>query len=871
MKKHDPPKFADWIFKWYCRNGLRESILGDLHEQFYQDLEQKGSLRAKFIYWITVLKFFNRFTINRGNSNKNNHLILKGYFQTPFRFLIKNKSYTLINVVGLSIGLFGCLLIFYFLHHELTFDRQHEGNNIYRINTIYADNSGNQTKMVNTPPMLVPGIRGVYPEVEKATQLRYTLRTSLRNENRVFYEDYGFYADSSFLEIFEFPLVSGNRKNALDEPNSIVITSSLAKKYFGDQDPMGKNIIMNNDMSLRVTGVLKPIPSNSHLKFDFLVSFSTYVVPDGYASDLTSWSWLGFITYVQLSSESDHLAFQKKLDDLFTSLSSPNSTPYKTIVQPLRDIYLGSTELVDDLASHIRMGSKYSIYSLAIIALLILFIACFNLMNLTTAIGITRAKEIGIKKILGVEKHKLITQLILESVLITFLSALLAYLIGISIFPQVKELLAWDLELNGQLVLLSIPVVLIFILLLGVFSGLYPSLLLANLKAPTAIKQGRISNSGSQRFSNGLIGFQFIIAVALIASTITIHNQVQHLRSMSLGFQSEDVVAIKLLRQDMGRYFEKYKQRLLQNSQIQSVSRSERIVGDPWPVNSILVDGYDPSEYKQVTGNLVDYDFLETIGIALKNGRAFSKNFAADSLNSIIINESCATLLGLEDPVGTQVNFFSFNGPRTIIGVMEDFNFSSLHNEIGPAVVILPFIDLEYLYVKVTPGSISERLDLIEDHWNEITNDAPLEMQLMDDHLSRLYKSEEKLSFLITGFSILAVSLACLGLYGLIAFVVNKKLKEVGIRKVLGASVASLLLLFSKRFIKLITVSTIIAAPLIHQILSIWLDNYAYRIEFRWGTLAIAAILLTVITLITISYQTLKTVLQNPVNVLRDE
>ncbi len=869
MKKIQPPRLADHLFSLYCKNELRESILGDLHEQFYQDVKKKGLIKAKLIYWFTVLKFFNRFTTGKKNQSSN-PFIMKSYIKDPFRFLAKNKTYTLINIAGLSIAIVSCLLIFYFLHHELSFDQQHT-KNIYRINFIYADNSGTETKMVNSPPMLAPGIRGNYPELLKASQLRYTQRSTLRNGDKVFYEDYGFYADSSFLEMFSFPAISGDVLTALDAPNSLVITKKLAEKYFGDQDPMGRTILMNGEMNLEVTAILDDIPTNSHIRFDFLVSFSTYQIPSGYRSDLTSWSWLGFLTYVELTPEADPMVFQGKLDAKFVSLFPKWNTPFKTIVQPLDDIYMGSSELVDDLASHLRMGDKSSIYALTIIAVLILFIACFNLVNLTTAISLTRGKEIGVKKVLGIEKTKLISQVILESVFIACFSALIAYGIGLLLFPKIKQLLSWDLELDYLTILYSIPIIFSISIAIGIITGLYPSLLLSNLNGAQAIKSGFKSSKGTNRMSNGLIGLQFFIAISLITATFTVHNQLKMVRNASLGIESEQVVAMKLLPQDMNRYFDRFKENLSQNSQILNVSRSERIVGDPWPVNSILVVGEDPSESKQISGNLVGYDFLETFGINLTQGRSFSREIASDSLGAIIINEACAKFLGLEDPIGTNVNFFSIDGPRTVIGVMEDFNFSSLHHEIGPAVIILPFLDFEHLYIEVAPGNLLSRLNLIEEQWKNITNGAPLEIQLMDDHLNRLYQNEEKLSHLITGFSLLAVFLSCLGLYGLIAFVVNKKLKEIGIRKVLGASVPSLLMLFSKRFVLIISVSALLAAPIIYYIMSLWLDGFAYRISFNWSTVLLAMVVLTLISVLTIGHQTLKTVLQNPVDVLRDE
>ncbi len=867
MKKASPPKLADRFFKWYCRNDLQESILGDLHEQFYMDLKQKGNQRSRLIYWVTVLKFFNRFT--RQNSMQKPALfMISNNFRSSLRFLLKHGNYTILNMVGLSIALFSCLLIASFLQHELTFDQLHKNSNqIFRVNVIYSDNSGSQTTFVNSPPALAPQLPELFPEVKKSTQLRYALRASLRNQELVFYEDHGFYADSSFLEIFTVPLIAGDKKNALDEPNSIVITSDLAKKYFGDEDPMGRFITMNNDVLLRVTGISQPIPTNSHLKFDFLISFSTYSIPAGYLSDLSSWSWLGFLTYVQLEDHTSRHEFQAKLDDLFQALDPESESPFTTIVQPLEDIYLGSNGMTDDLASHMRSGSEYTVYALTIVAILILFVASFNLMNLTAATNLTRGKEVGIKKVLGADKKKLAVQLLLESTLITFSSTILAYGLLLLLFPQIKSIVSWDFEINPDLLLTSLPFAFLSALILGILAGIHPSALLANLKASTALKQGLSTRKGSNWFSSGLISLQFIISVSLISTTIVIYKQIDYMRNQSLGFETSQVVSMQLLRRDMGTFYQRLKEDLLQHSQIQSVSRSQRIVGDPWPANGVLVGG--ESEYKQVLSNQVGYDFLETMGIKLKMGRTFSKEISSDSVGSILINESCVKHLGLENPIGEQVHFFGQS--RTIIGVMEDFNFSSLHSEIAPAVAIMPFVNVENLYVKVAPGNLRQSLELIEARWSSITGGAPIEMQLMDDHMNRLYQSEEKLSLLITGFSVLAVFLACLGLYGLIAFTVNKKIKEVGIRKVLGASISSLLILFSKRYISLIAVAAIIASPALYFVLNLWLNEFAYRIVLDLSVLLWAVIFLAVISLATIGARTLRTALANPVNALRNE
>lgn len=875
MSKARPPKLADRFFKWYCRNELRESVLGDLQERFDDDLTRYNPIRAKWRYWLNVFRFINRHTLKRhsipNNYRSNQGVMIANYLLTSFRYLRKHGSYSTINIIGLSIGLASCLLIFNFLKHEVSFDQFHDNqNNIYRIVTDNPDNSGNYVTMVNTAPALAPGLRGPFPEVRRATQLRYALRSLLNRGDKSFYEDYGFYADSSFLEVLTFKLKSGDASKVLDEPNSIVMTETMASKYFEDSDPIGELITMNNNLTLKVTGILEEIPSNSHIRFDFLVSFSTYQVPDGYFSDLSSWRWLGFLTYVELNEGADPIEFKSKLDKTYVANTRDGSAPQVSQIQPLTDIYLGSLGMVDDLASHLRSGNKITIYALGIIAILILSIAGFNFMNLTVAFSVNRGKEMGLRKVLGADKKKLIFQLLTESVLVAILSLAMAYLMALVTFPYLKDTLQWDLLVSWNEVLNSIPYVLAITILLGISAGLYPSILLSSFKTVDALK-GKLKLGQGGNFKNVLVIFQFCISIALIASTIVITKQISYLRDQSLGFDRENVMVIKLLPSDMTRYYETFKNTLLQKANVLSVSRGERKMGDPWPPNPILVDGQDRSQAKQVIGNLVDYDFLKTMGIELVEGRSFSKEFVDDSTKAIIISEKAVAHLGLQDPVGKKLRFFTLDGPRTVIGVMKDFNFSSLHNGTSPTVLIMPFIDMEHLFVRITPGNLSQSIALVEQTWDHVASGIPLDIRFMDDDINSLYDRGEKLGYLISGFSIVAVILACLGLYGLVAFMVHNRIKEVGVRKVLGASVISIVKLFSQKYVALIGISSIIAIPGLHFLLNSWLQGFAYRTDISWWIYAISTLAILAVALTTIGYQTIKAALTNPVKVLRNE
>ncbi len=574
---------------------------------------------------------------------------------------------------------------------------------------------------------------------------------------------------------------------------------------------------------------------------------------------------------MQLNDGANPNGFQGKLDQLYREKFPANGVHFRPHVQSLEDIYLGSADLVDDLASNLRAGNRFTIYALGIVAMLILLIASFNFMNLSIAVSASRGKEVGLRKILGADKGILVVQLLTESVVLALISLTFAYMLSLLAFPYLKDVLEWNFLIDWTQVMYSLPFAVAAIFLLGIVAGLYPALMLSGQKAVLALKNV-VKNSvrTGSNLRKILIAFQFCISISLIAATIVITRQIQYLSDQELGFDRENVVVMELPRH-MTQHYEPFKNRLLQNNHIISVSRSERPMGDPWPVNMLLVDGRDHSESKQVLGNQVGYDYLETLGIKLKEGRSFSKEFAGDPTRSIIISEKTVEYFGLDDPIGKNVQYFSLDGPRTIIGVVEDFNFLSLHHEISPMVLIMPFVDIEYLFVRLSPGNIADKITALQNTWEATNPGVPLEFNFLDDQLNELYNNEENLSYLISGFSGLAIALACLGLYGLIAFTVNQRRKEMGIRKVLGASVSSLLVLFSRQYVFLIGAASLIAIPAIQYVLSLWLESFAYRLEISWWIYILSMLALIVIALFTISHQAISAALVNPVNVLRDE
>ena len=796
--------------------------------------------------------------------------MFKTHLITSWRYMLKHKSYFFINVFGLSAGLAGCLLIFFFILNETSYDRFHENaENIYRVSTVYST-SGNVTRFVNTPPAFVPGIGGIFPEINKATRMRYARRVLLSTGEKSFYEDYGFYADSLMLEVFSFELLSGDCSNALDEPNSIVMTEELALKYFGNPRPIGELIRMNDEKVLRVTGILAPIPKNSHLQFDFLISFPTYTIPEGYRSDLSSWTWAGFLTYILVEPNTNISSLTEKFDLLFEKRIGPN-LKIETNIQQLHDIYLGSRGIVDDLNSHIQAGSSFTIYSLGVISILILLIGGFNFMNLTVATSLNRGREVGLRKVLGANKKSLVLQFLFDTVLISILALVLAIVWSFVVYLYLRAYLGWDLSSSLNDILFYLPFIIVFCILLGIISGLYPSFLLAGFNTLSALKGRLIHGKGiASNVRIGLVVVQFCISIGLIATTFIVTTQIEYMRAKSLGLDKENLVTIKLTPEDMSDHYGTFKNILLQNDYVINVGKAQRLIGEPWPVNHIEVIGSD-AEGKLIHSSLVGFDYMETLDVKLKEGRTFSREFPVDSFQTIILNEKAVEYLGLDNPIGKSVDFFSMRGPRTIVGVVEDFNFSSLHDEITPLVMIMPIVELQYMHVRLAPGNIREKVAAIEKDWERISPGVPLDLTFMDDHLSRLYDREEKLSVLISGFSVLAVLLACLGLFGLTAFAVERRIKEIGIRKVLGATVSDIVFLFSKDFLKLVVISNVVAWPLAYFFMNKWLQDFAYRIDISWWLFILSGGIALLIAIFTISFQAIKAATTNPVDSLRNE
>lgn len=876
MKNSDnhikPPRLATKLFEAYCNNELGDSILGDLQEQFLLEVENGDVFKARKRYWLNVFTFINRHTLKKDKRQKhfqfNSLPMFKNYARITFRNFQKNPVFSFINVFGLAIGLASCMVIFLYLQRELSFDKFHSNaSNIYKVASTY-ERPNATFNWIRTPPALAPAIRQNFPGIGKATRLRYTDEHVYSVEDNIFTIKDGFYADSLFLEMFDFRLTSGDGNTALDAPNTIVLSQPVAERFFGENDPMGQLIRFDNEKSFTVTGVFEPLPSNSHIEFELLISFSTFQVAEGNLADLNSWAWGGFHTYIELSEAVNMNDLAENISSLYGQNYARTDTKVNVTLQPLNDLYLGYSYFTNRGAG-IKTGSKSTIYTLSVIAILVLIVASLNFMNLSTAFSLNRGKEIGMRKVMGAVKSKIRAQFLVESVLIAFTSMMIAVGIVWLSEARLKALLGLELPVHLNDYILVIPAFLLGTLIIGLLAGMYPSIVLSNFNPIKALK-GRLKTSNSGTIlRNGLTIFQFVISVALLIGSIIIVKQTNFLKNRSLGFNDEHVLYMEVLGEDMNTKYHALKNRLLRNPNVSKVARSSRKFVDNSGSGPARLQGAPENENHQLNYYQTGFDLPKLMELELVEGRFFSRDFPNDTLQALILNQTAVSNMGLENPIGQRIHFN--DRERVVIGVVRDFNFTSLHSPIASFGMVMPFTDVGTILIKTNGGDIAETIKTIEKDWQAVFSNAPFDAKFLDDELEQLYQQEARLSKLVSMFSVLAIILACLGLYGLVAFSIQARLKEVGIRKVLGGTLHNLLILLSKQFLLLILIAVLIAWPLVYFLANDWLDNFSYQTNLDISLFLLPSVGLVILAGLTISYQVIKAALMNPVKVLRNE
>ncbi len=803
--------------------------------------------------------------------------MFKNYVKVAFRNIFKYKVYSFINIIGLSVGISACILILLFVNDELSFDKYNANyDRIYRVHTS-ASLSGREINIAVSPGPIGEALLKDFPEVIAFTRLMPSRDMLIRYKNNVFVETNFFWADSGTFQVFTIPFLKGNPKNALAEPHTVVLTETLAKKYFGDEDPIGKIMNFEDGTPYTVRGVVQDCPRNSHWHYDIFASFSSL----GFSN---SQQWLGnnVHTYLVLNNRSSINNLQAKLEAFTRKHVSKNifevfgvtydqmkqaGNKYEFEFQPLSDIHLKS-----HLDYEIEPNSdiKY-LYIFSMIAIFILILACINFMNLSTARASLRSKEVGVRKVLGSNKKQLVLQFLFESILLTTFAVLIATIFSELLLPLFNGLTGRHLETTYFSNFEAIPATIFAILFIGFMAGSYPAFFLSSFR-PVVVLGSKANLFKNSWLRNGLVVFQFAISIILIIGTLVVYMQMRFIQNKKLGFDKEHVLVIQRAWA-LENQAKTFKEELIKNAGIISASNSDNMPGKFFNQTLFKSDGADTKQHI-MSAMSTDYDFAKTMGIEIANGRYFSKDYPSDTM-SVVINEIAAEIMGFKEPIGKRIIIVGDNNPktntRTVVGVVKDFHYESLHQKIRPLVLFLNTGQTAFLPIRLNNSDIKNNIAVIENLWNKFVSAKPIEFYFLNEDFDQLYRAENKTGQIFTAFSLVSILIACLGLLGLASFTAERRTKEIGIRKVMGATIGQIIFLLSKEFIKWVIVANIIAWPVAYYIMNNWLKDFAYRISFPFWVLFISALVAVLIAIITVISQALKTANSNPVKSLRYE
>jgi putative ABC transport system permease protein len=801
--------------------------------------------------------------------------LLHNYFKTAWRNIWKNKVFSAINIIGLAIGIAACIIIMVFVYYEKSFDGIHT-KNIYRLDEVqkFEGMVEPQNVALSMYPM-ASTLKQEFPEVKNFTRVRQSEKVNIRlGEKRIILPAI-FYVDSTFLEMFDFPLIKGNRKTVLQKPNSLLLTEQSASNLFGKEDPIGKTVVKYGEDTIpfTVTGILKNVPANSHMQFDGLYSFSTISNPQM----MENWGGNWLTTYLEIDKHANIASMEKKFPAyLKRHMEGDGWKYYELFLQPLKDVHANSSNITHDYINYQKFDQKH-VYIFSIIGLIVLIIACINFMNLSTARSAGRAKEVGVRKSVGARRGQVGIQFLVESILIAIIALFLAIGLAILILPAVSSLSEREL----QLPIFSNPFLFLLLLggtvLVGLIAGLYPAAYLSSFN-PVAVLKGSVQSGPNKfNFRNMLVVTQFTGAVFLIVATIFAVKQLRFMQEKDPGFSKEQIVVIPL-NNTANKNYETIKQTLLKNTLVTSVTASQQRLGNNLHQGGITFHGNGPARDLTSSQVIVDHDYLNLYDIQLVAGKNFSSE-AAENASTYIINEALAKELLKDDPkasyetlLGKMFGFSGMDSSGRIIGVAKDFNFNSLHHKIE---TLLIFNQKDWGYgemsIKINGAKSKEAIKYMEENWASLVPDIPFEYKFLDEHFDELYRADNQVSKIIGYLAALAIIIACLGLFGLASYAAEKRTKEVGIRKVLGAGELNLAALLSGNFIKLVGISIIIAWAISWFVVKNWLQDFAYRINMSWWVFAVAGAAAILIALLTVSFQAIKAAMANPVKSLRTE
>jgi putative ABC transport system permease protein len=868
-------KKANRILERFCEPFLLESIQGDLEERYFENQSSKGKRRAAWVYVFQTFGFL-RPRFKKRKKQSNFEAMFRNYFTATIRNLLKNKFYASINIFGLAVGMAAGFMILQYVYHELSYDRFFENKeNIYRIQTNRYNGGELSTQWAAGAAGTGLHLTENIPEVLDFVNL-HSSGAQISYGEKYFDVSHPYYAKENFFEVFSVPLLQGIDSLVLKNPWNVVLSESLAKKMFGDENPVGKTIVQNDASDFTVTGIFKDLPENSHMKFDLLYSFETYVIFTD-EEVRTAWNWDGFLNYVVLQPGTDMEELNAKIEQVIQDQMGEEmergNYEIELVLQPLQDIHLTSNYRAEIKPT----GDKKTTYFLLIIGLFVLFIAWINYINLTTARSLSRAKEVGIRKVMGSHRSQLIGQFMFESFFINAIAFIISAIFVLLAFPVFNDFV-------GKSVAYSWPdasffwLGLIAVFLLGILlSGFYPAFVLSNFK-PIAVLKGRFSGSArGNMLRKSLVTFQFLASVILITGTFVVFQQMDYLQSQDLGVKIDQNMIIKtpIYSSDsvMSIKDAVFRNKINSNSSVQAFTASTAVPGRTagWNAGGIRLLTQTEAETNQYRVLGADDNFVEFYGLEIVEGRGFDRTFGNEEGN-VLFNEAAIERIGFseaEEAINKKIFFWgdTFN----IVGVVKNYRQES-PKQAYDAMIFRYFPSTTGFYsVNINTESMRESVDAIQADWEDAFGAKIFDFFFLDDYYNQQYESEVKFGSIFGVFAVLAISVACLGLFGLASFITSLRSKEVGVRKVLGASLNQLLLLLTGDFVKLVLISIIIAAPISWWLLTQWLESFENRISLGVAVFLIPAITIILIAIATVAFHTFKTAMLNPAETLHDE
>ncbi|MDN4164479.1 ABC transporter permease [Cytophagales bacterium LB-30] len=872
------PTWAERFFAWYCAPHLHEELQGDLAEQFEHHCSRYSVSKARRLYWWNVIRLLGPHTLKRKSVNysTNNTIMFKNYLLVAYRSLMKRKSYTFINVFGLALGIASAYLIFAYVKHELSYDEFHsQKDHIYRSQVnFHIGGEDNNTSV--SPTALLPHLKREFPEIKEGVRVYNPgifAPMVLQVDEQKYEEKRFFYADSTFFKVFDYELIQGDKKTALSTPNSVLLTQRMATKYFGYTDPIGKTIRLNNVRDFTVTGILENVPQNSHLQFDFLATFSSLGV-----AKREEWWGANYQTFVVLNEQADVKVVEDRLFEQVKEMTKgqlPSNGDYvRYSFTPLLDLHFNTSYSNEWEPT----SSMVYIYIFTAIAFLIILIACINYMNLSTARATDRAREVGMRKVMGAYRSQVFSQFMSEAILITLIAGMLALVlvqVAIPVFNDVTGKNFTSAILLNRELLSYFGAILLAVSLLA---GAYPALALSGFK-PIKVLKGQFKHSTSAvALRKGLVVFQFAISMFLIMSTLVIMSQLRFIQDKQLGYTKDQVLAFPL-DYALSEKLPTIKQALSAQSGVLGVTSSTNLPNLVRGGYSLSVQGMAEGSELMITAQAIDENYLEVLDMELVAGEKLT---ATDALlvqdtvyqnrtYNILVNETAVRKLGLtpEEAVGIASNVGERKG--IIKGVMKDFHYQSLQQEIGSVAYFIEPEQFNYVMVKVAPQNMEHTLAGLQTLWSKLAPHRPFEFEFLDENFKNMYASEQNIAQIFQVFSIIALLVGALGLFGLASYTTIQRAKEISVRKVLGASVGQLVILLNKDFVLLIVWAMVLAIPLSFYFMNQWLSNFAFRTEIHWFIPALAAILTLLAALLTVSWESVKSALSNPADRLKSE